>query len=310
MAAQSSYPVRWLDWLRLMRFPNVFTAIADVVMGFWFTHKTLVPVPLFLLALSSVCLYLSGMVFNDLFDVAQDSHERPQRPLPSGKISVAEARRLAIGLMLFGCLAAFAGSHFPSLHRPAIISLLLAALILSYDALLKRTPLGPLAMGGCRFLNVLLGMSTATQPWIAANYIVAGGIGVYIIGVTWFARREAAQSSKLHLLAGLLTMLAGIAMLWSFPKLIQQAEQTQILSNPLYWSLLWIAIVLLIGWRFIRAIAQPQPHLVQSAIKTGILSIIVLDAAVVLGMRGCWPAIAVLALLIPAILFGRWVYST
>jgi hypothetical protein len=50
--------------------------------------------------------------------------------------------------------------------------------------------------------------------------------------------------------------------------------------------------------------------MVQAAVKTGILGIIVLDAAVVFGVRGCLPAVAVLLLLLPAIVLGRWVYST
>ena len=105
-------------------------------------------------------------------------------------------------------------------------------------------------------------------------------------------------------------MLAGITMLWSFPRLLPQVEQTSILNAQLYWTLLWIGIAILIGWRFVRAIIKPTPLFVQSAVKTGILSIIVLDAAVVFGMRGCWPAIAILLLLLPAIFLGRWIYST
>ena len=142
------------------------------------------------------------------------------------------------------------------------------------------------------------------------NYLVAAGIGIYIVGITWFARREAVQSSKIHLFGGLITMLAGITMLWSFPKLLPHVEQTSILNTQLYWTLLWAGIAILIGWRFVRAVMKPTPRFVQSAIKTGILSIIVLDATVVFGIHGCWPAIAILLLLVPAILLGCWIYST
>jgi 4-hydroxybenzoate polyprenyltransferase len=154
-------------------------------------------------------------------------------------------------------------------------------------------------------------MSASPQPWNAANYLVAGGIGIYIVGITWFARREAAQSSKIHLLGGLITMLAGIVMLWSFPNFLMNTDAAFMFEpRSIYWTLLWLALIALIGWRFVRALIKPTPPFVQSAIKTGIISIIVLDAAVVFGVRGCWPAIAVLLLLLPAIFLGRWVYST
>ena len=70
-----------------MRLPNVFTAMADIFMGFWLTHETLSPIGVFLLLLaSSSFLYTAGMVLNDIFDLEQDRRERPQRPLPSGRI--------------------------------------------------------------------------------------------------------------------------------------------------------------------------------------------------------------------------------
>jgi hypothetical protein len=76
------------------------------------------------------------------------------------------------------------------------------------------------------------------------------------------------------------------------------------------WLVLWAMIISLSGWRFAQAIATPESGSVQSAVKTGILGIIVLDAAVVYGVHGVGAAVGVLLLLAPAILLGRWVYST
>ena len=33
------------------------------------------------------CLYAAGMVLNDAFDAELDARERPERPIPSGRIS-------------------------------------------------------------------------------------------------------------------------------------------------------------------------------------------------------------------------------
>ena len=71
-----------IPWLRLMRLPNVFTAIADVTMGYLFVHSSVgVPERLACVVLASASLYLAGMVLNDVFDVEIDARERPFRPL-------------------------------------------------------------------------------------------------------------------------------------------------------------------------------------------------------------------------------------
>ena len=83
-----------MAYLRLMRIPNVFTAIADVAMGFLFVHDyqspeqfpRLWPTLALLIAASSL-LYTAGLVLNDLFDFEIDRKERPFRPLPSGQVS-------------------------------------------------------------------------------------------------------------------------------------------------------------------------------------------------------------------------------
>ena len=96
-----------------------------------------------------------------------------------------------------------------------------------YDAVLKSTPLGPFVMGACRMLNVLMGMSLApaadSPPSLMhfelSELLVAAGIGVYISGVTWYARAEAVRSRRVVLGGGLLLMLGGLALLAFFPRL-------------------------------------------------------------------------------------------
>jgi hypothetical protein len=306
-------PPRLLAYLQLLRLPNVFTAMADVVMGFLFTHATVAPIaPFALLILSSSCLYLSGMVLNDFADRNIDQLERPFRPLPSGRVSLAAAQRLWIGLTAAGMGAAFLATAFagekPAEHIPARVAFFLVLLIVFYNTFAKRTVLGPVAMGGCRTLNVLLGMSLAAE-WTTANWLVAGGLGVYIAGVTWFARGEAGISRRLQLILALVVMLVGICAMASYPTYFP-ADKFVFHEQPQNWTLLWLILAAIIVWRAQRAIRQPLPAHVQATVKTGILSIIALDAAVVFGVHGPVAAMAVLLLLVPTILLGRWVYST
>ena len=81
----------WRAYAQLIRLPNVFTALADIALGWLCAVAAGTPAarwPSFLLLMaSSACLYSAGMIWNDFFDVEQDQRERPFRPIPSGRIS-------------------------------------------------------------------------------------------------------------------------------------------------------------------------------------------------------------------------------
>ena len=302
-------PSRLLSYLQLFRAPNVFTALADVMMGYIITRGGIEP-PLLLglLGVASALLYTAGMVLNDVFDVEQDARERPSRPIPSGRIPLGVARLLGIEMLVAGILVGWSVAWLANDLRPGIVASLLALAVWLYDKVLKRTPLAPLVMGSCRFLNVLLGMSVAGVSWDAANYTIAGGIGLYIVGVTWFARGEAKeQNSQFALTAAFLVMLAGIGLLYWFP------ETSERFTMPSRWEYLWLAVAGLIGWRAVRAIVAPKPAHIQLAIKHAIFGIFMLDAGVCLALGGragnIWP-LAILLLAMPAMALGRWVYST
>ncbi|MDZ4687717.1 MAG: UbiA family prenyltransferase, partial [Planctomycetaceae bacterium] len=203
-----------LAYLQLLRLPTVFTAMADIVLGRLLVNsRELAPYDQFLTLLGASCgLYLSGMVFNDVFDRQQDAVERPSRPIPSGRVPLRNAVILGTVLMLGGVAAA------ATLTRPALyVAGLLAVAVFAYDYALKRTPLGPVAMGTCRFLNVMLGAAASYdrwfQLWARPQLVVAIGLGIYIVGVTWFARTEARQSNRGQLSAALVTLNAGLGVL-------------------------------------------------------------------------------------------------
>jgi len=220
-----------LPYLQLLRLPAVFTAMADIILGFVLTHRYIYgplvgvqnapleqqigwcePGHFIGLLIASCCLYLSGMVFNDVFDRKQDAVERPGRPIPSGRVSVKSAVILGVVLMLVGV-----GSAATVSQISLLVALLLVASILGYDGVLKKTPVGPLAMGTCRFLNVMLGASVQctwmpgllSQPQLTA----AAGLGVFIIGVTLFAQTEALTSNALRLSVAQVMMNCGFAIL-------------------------------------------------------------------------------------------------
>lgn len=185
-------PSRFLAWQQLLRAANVFTAASNVIAGFLIVQGEFAPAgALAILIAASACLYLSGMVLNDFFDAAVDAAERPERPIPSGRISRHEAGVAGWGLLAAGVVAAWAAAWLYNRPMAAMIGSLLAIAVVQYDSLLKKTWAGPLGMGWCRTLNVFLGASIAAdlsdEPWAWA---FALAVGAYTVGLTYVARSE------------------------------------------------------------------------------------------------------------------------
>ena len=183
--------------------------------------------------------------------------------------------------------------------------------ILAYDGGLKRTPLGPLAMGSCRFLNVMLGASAIgnwNSVWTALQVPIALSLGVYVVGLTWFARREAARSRTWELVGSAIVMNIGLAMLAG--TILHWSYRSQ-LDEPLRVLFAIGVVALVINRRLLTAVLQPAPETVQVAVKTALLSLIVLDASLVYFKTGSavWATVT-LSLLIPSMLLGRWIRLT
>jgi 4-hydroxybenzoate polyprenyltransferase len=293
-------------YAQLVRLPNVFTAFADICLGA-LVVGTVFPARwtsfLFLL-LSSGCLYCSGMVWNDFFDVQQDLKERPFRPIPSGRVSRRCACLIGSLLSTLGLLNAAAAGW--TSEGWSSLSLLIAGLIVlmifAYDGILKQTWLGPQAMGTCRFLNVLLGISAAGRlpGWCVHLALV---VGIYVAGVTWFARREARTSSRLSLLGAGGVMLFACALGLLTPMYFPPG------SASILFPYLLMLLAFVLGLRLLTAIESPAPAHVQSAVKLAIMGLVALDAILATGIVGTF-GLVILLLLVPTAYLGRWIYST
>ncbi|HEV3439326.1 MAG TPA: UbiA family prenyltransferase [Gemmata sp.] len=310
---------RLLAFAQLLRLPNVFTAFADIALAST-VAATILPststafwVAAGLIALASGCLYLAGMVWNDVFDRAEDAATRPNRPLPSGRIRVRTAIALGVLLFLLGLtFAALAG--LPTIgkasdwnHEPLVYAVGITIAVLIYDGGLKRTPIGPVGMGSCRFLNVLFGLSIIPDDTFDPGLRIhlAGVIGVYIVGVTWFARTEEGQSNRRQLIAA-----ASVIALALVLALILKAQlQIPIESGTVLFPYLLVLFAFFVGRPVARAIAYCGPRDVQTAVKRCVLGLVGLDAVLATGFAG-WPGLLIVLLLPPALVIGKWVYST
>lgn len=303
-------------YLELLRLPNWFTAVADVTMGYLFLQAGTAPrwgMEWMVLVAASLSLYAAGMVLNDVFDFETDARERPRRPLPSGRIDRTDARRLGFRLLAGGVGLGAVASGLTGSPHALVVAMVLAGCIWLYDGLLKSTLLAPWIMGACRGLNVLLGMSAfGARPWEMSQGVVAGGIAIYIAGVTWFARSEAGSSPRGQLLGGVALMSTGLALLATLPLWFGTpgAEQTPLVLGRRQFPLVIAGLGALLAWRWAWALVEPEPANVQAAVRLGIWTLILLDAAVVWACQGpLWGSLVAL-LLIPTALLGRWLYAT
>lgn len=142
---------RLTDFLELVRAPAALTVLGDTMVGSVSARGGLTGRSIPLTA-SSVCLYTAGMALNDYADAELDAKERPERPIPSGRISRRAALAVGAGLTAAGIALAFTAGR-----AAGLVSLALATSVWAYDLFAKSTPAGPAVMALCRGLDVMMG---------------------------------------------------------------------------------------------------------------------------------------------------------
>ena len=301
--------------LQLMRPANIVTAMADILAGvavaagfllsamrgdgFPISEDFVLILPLLLLA--TIGLYGGGVVFNDVFDAELDAVERPERPIPSGRVSLREAIILGGVLLVAGILFAFWVSVLSG-----AVAIAIAFFALLYNKVGKHKAWGPLNMGLCRGLNLFLGISSQThlvgytlypigsregydigQP-VWPNYIIIIPI-LYVAAITAVSRGEVHGGSKKSfyvpfVLYGLVvSAILGILFFTGTP--VWQ-------SLPFLVFFAWLIFPPLI-----RAYRDPQPRHIGLAVKAGVIALIAMDAAIAAAFAGWFYGLLVLALL-------------
>ena len=285
-------------YLQLIRAPAGFTALSNILAAQLVATAGDIQWPvLLLLSLSSMALYGSGMVFNDWFDFETDRAERPQRPLPSGKISRNHALHLAIVLMVVGCLLA---------TLVGLVSLFIALgislLILVYDGWAKNNAAGPLVMAACRYFNWMLGLSVSMDSLPVAAWWIPVPVYLYIFALTYLGKDEVAGIHPHRVWTVASLVFASLA------TLLALAISTAI---PAPWQ--WLPAVgatAYLLWQLWRLFGDYHPAAIQRVMSLMILSVIIVDALVVLALGGGYWSLLVLLLLLPGKLLARLIYVT
>lgn len=300
--------IRYL--LKLIRLPNLFTAACNSLAGAFCAGVCFDrSFDLTLLAVSSMSLYAAGILLNDMFDLNEDRRERPERPLPAGKVSVRLAATLAIVLCLLGLLTAMWVSRMVG-----SLALILLAAIIAYDAGLKRTPAGPSAMGLCRALN--LGMGLAVLPIRPWGYAAMAGYLFYISGITYISRQETHTGQTKGLGMGFFLIVAGIVFVLT--GILLETNLHQDLFSPgkgkdfpaLLSVFLLFILIKLISKAWQTAMRDPKPATIQNIVKTGIISFPLVDLSLTMSLAGMMQAGVILMLWMMARLTSRRLYTT
>jgi 4-hydroxybenzoate polyprenyltransferase len=308
-------------YAELVRVPNLFTAPPDVILGAALASAAEVGVgadaigaatgadaavslrAVAGLAVGSMLLYAGGTTLNDYFDASRDAEERPERPIPSGRVARSSALRFGLGLLGVGVVVAGAAAGLGG----ALVAGLLAGAILLYDGVLKGGSAGFLAMGSARGLNVLLGTTAAVgisvgslPGWALAVPVVIAG---YIAAVTYMAAEEASGADRRAVgIAGVgvgAAFAAVIVVLWTTAPaapgtLIALVVGMALAGGFLAWT----------GRALAGAYRNPAPEVVGPAVGTCVLALVVLDAAFA-SVAGTGWALAAAAFLLPAVGLSR-----
>jgi len=263
------------DVLELVRAPAALTVIGDTIAGGYAGGGKLRPRQ-WLLPLASVFLYSGGMALNDYADRKLDAVERPERPIPSGRIAPGRALGIAAACMAVGLSLAATGGG----HRGLAVAVPLVGAIVSYNMVFKDSPIGPVSMAACRGLDVMMGAggTRAAAPAAAA-------LALHTAGVTAQSRGEVHGGSTGVALAGIAaTGVTAIAAVSG-----GGTRSAGALAGALVGGAAYAGTVLPSQ---LAALDDPSAANVRTATRTGIGAMIPLQATLVARTGAFLPALA------------------
>lgn len=292
---------KFLGLVRLMRPANIVTAVSDILAGIalsGFLENAGFPsfLPIILLVLSTIGLYGGGVMFNDVFDAELDSVERPERPIPSGLINKKTAAVVASLLLLAGIICASLVNKDGVLSPSGLLATTTAFAALVYDKWGKHHRFwGPLNMGLCRGLNLLLGISIL--PAALYSYWFLGIVPViYIAAITMISRGEVHGGKRRTLYSASVLYAIVLLSILGF----------SIFKDKFFNALLFVA---LFGWMIYpslrKAIHEPIGPRIGKAVKAGVISLIVMNASWAAASGHFLFALVILALLPVSLLLSK-----
>lgn len=182
-----------LDALTLGRVSNLPTVWTNALAGALIAGGDPGEARFGLVLLAMTLFYVGGMYLNDAFDAKIDAAERPERPIPSGRVRRSTVFSAGFGMLFVGVgllgWVGFGVSGGTGL-APVLSGAALAGAIVVYDMFHKQNPVSPLVMGVCRMLVYVTAALALTGTAAAPVIIGAVLLLAYLIGLTYTAKQE------------------------------------------------------------------------------------------------------------------------
>ncbi|MBD3393666.1 MAG: hypothetical protein GF418_16180 [Chitinivibrionales bacterium] len=128
--------VQAVAYFKIIRPKNAAMTAVAVALGFWVADSTRTLYALALLIVSAVCAVGFGNVVNDICDAEADRINHPNRPIPSGNMTIRSA---AVWAVVLAAAALVSGGLVSRIHLLGCALPLF--LLLAYALFLKGTPL-------------------------------------------------------------------------------------------------------------------------------------------------------------------------
>jgi len=171
-----------LELARISLAPTVFT---NVLAGTALAGAPFVDGRVGVLLAAIGLLYAAGMYLNDVFDAEFDREHRPERPIPSGRVSRQEAASFAAGYLAVAVVLLGAISW-----TAALCGAVMTALILAYDYRHRENPVASWVMGSIRGMVYVTVCVALTGSVGASELVPAALLALYIAGLTALAGAE------------------------------------------------------------------------------------------------------------------------
>jgi 4-hydroxybenzoate polyprenyltransferase len=262
----------------MLRISNAPTVVSQVFAGAavgWYALPagTALPLGALVLVLVGVPLsYLAGMILNDVFDARVDATERPDRPIPSGRIPLFLAGFIGGSMFLIGVSMLAVAS--PSTLSWAIA---LGVCILAYDMLHTLSAASIVLMASCRGLVPVIAAFaiSSNTDWSILAWI-AGAAFAFIAALSIAARNEMTGFGLVARAAAWSLPVAACAPLGMWGALAIDPGGA-LLSSMVVGAALLAAYLVVVGIR--TASKRESPRAVPLAVAMWIGAIPAIDAA-------------------------------
>lgn len=261
--------MNWSDALilgRVSNLPTVWTNMiaASVLVGA--SGISLISLPL---AFALSLFYIGGMYLNDAFDAEADRASRSDRPIPAGRVSESTVTTFGFGMLVLALIVLLAiGNDTTSAGQPFVGGVVLAGLIVLYDAWHKENPLSPVIMGLCRVMVYITTALCFSAIIPDAVYGGAFAILCYLIGLTYIAKQEDLNT---------------IGSLWPLAFLAVPLIYGLQLTGQSGWT--WLYLLIFAGWVLfaLNFVKRRGPGDIPRAVLSLIAGMCLLDAVLIAG---------------------------